>query len=121
MLDPRWEHCNQRDVYERMIVIRDRLGDFVAGGRYASELTEDEKGDIARLFQGDRTLFAFMDETPGDFLVNGRPPAGERHGGTGYYYDGKGRQGWHTLLRQLRNEPGDDFWGPFNEERESVA
>lgn len=106
-----FDHVNQQPVYERMIAIRDLLGDIEARDE---PITGEESAEIGRMFEGDMTLFRFMDEAPGHHIVNGRPPEGIR-GGPGCYFDGQGREGWHRLLRQLRNEPGDTFWAPFHE------
>ena len=67
---------------------------------------------IGAMFEGDMELFRFMDEKPGHFLVNGRPPEGA-HRGPGCYFDGQGREGWHRLMRQLRND-SDAFWLGFH-------
>lgn len=108
MIDSDFEHCNQQHVYERMIGLRDLLGDLYAAGARGDTMEYKQAFEIGERFKGDMTLFRFMDEKPGHHLVNGRPPA-LGVGGPGRYYDGRGREGWHILLRQLRNS-SDAFW-----------
>jgi hypothetical protein len=103
-------HCNQQAVYERLVAIRDGLG----GLTVEQALEPATAHRIGSLFAGDMTLFRFLDEQPGHFLVIGRPPAEER-GGAGRYYDGNGREGWHRVLRNLRND-SDVFWAGIQNE-----
>lgn len=118
MTDYEFDHVNQEPVYTRMIKIRDTLGDLYADGVSSGTILDSVAADLGRLFEGDMRLFRFMDEKPGSFLVNGRGPFGE--GGPGRYFDGKGREGWHILLRQLRNG-SDAFWDAFWEKSESAV
>lgn len=110
MTDSMFDHVNEQDVYERMIKIRDRLGDL-AQDNSSDDLSYEDAFALGEMFKGDMTLFRFMDEKPGHFIVNGRAPEGA-YRGPGGYYDGEGREGWHMLLRQLRNG-SETFWAGF--------
>lgn len=58
-----------------MLAIRDGLGEPTL--EEAPEPSTAYRSGL--LFAGDSGLFRFMDERPGDFLVNGRPPTGKPH------------------------------------------
>lgn len=107
-----FEHVNRPEVFERMLTIRDRLGDLYEEN--GGNLTEEEQRWAGELFKGDRTLFRFMDEQPGHFLLRTGVPFGVE----GRYVDGKGREGWHIVLRQLRND-SDVFWQALRGEEAS--
>lgn len=71
-----------------------------AEGGLSKRITPEQGNEIARLFEGDYSLFVKLDEKPGLFT------SPWYHGVEGEY----DYNGWHWKLRQARNDGANHFF-----------